>query len=38
MEPGFGTECHQLYFNMYVQCNCRLGFSIVSFIRCDHRL
>lgn len=35
---GFVAKCHQLYFNMYVKCNCCHVFSIVSFISCDHIL
>lgn len=35
---GFGAQGHQLYFNMYVKCNCCHVFSIVSFISCDHIL
>lgn len=35
---GFVAKFHQLYFNMYIKCNCCHVFSIVSLISCDHIL
>lgn len=35
---GLGAQCHQLYFNMYIKCNCCHVSSIVSFISCEHIL